>query len=129
MFNTLSGDAQLRGGATPLVQGIHNTMAPENSLYPLVLFQFMSGIDYAAVGAYRIWTNLIYMVKVIGQTADFGDLQAAVARIDVLLHRGNGAAADGNVWACVREQTIRLPDEVANKQFRHSGGLYRLYAA
>ncbi len=129
LFNTLNGDAQLRGGASPLVQGVHNTEAPEGALFPFILYQFSSGVDLAVVGATRIWTNLVYLVKVVGETADFGDLQAAVARIDALLHRASGVAADGTVWACVREQVIRLPESIAGgRQYRHSGALYRIYA-
>jgi hypothetical protein len=71
---------------------------------------------------------MIYMVKVIGETADYGDLKAAVSRVDQLLHRSSGSAADGSVWVCVREQAIQMPDSVENRQYRHSGGLFRILA-
>jgi hypothetical protein len=122
---TLNGDATLIG---LVPSGAWNTQAKENTTYPLIVYQFMSGIDHVEVASIRIWTNLVYLVKVIGETADLASLNAAVARIDALLHRASGSATDGTVWACVREQTIRLPDSVAGRQYRHSGGLYRIYA-
>lgn len=126
LYATLQGDATLAAAAPG---GVWNTQADEGTPYPFVLFQFMSGIDYAAVGAQRIWTNMIYLVKVIADAADFDSMNAALARIDQLLHRVNGTAADGTVWSCTREQVIRLPDAVAGSQFRQAGGLWRIYAA
>lgn len=122
---TLSGDATL---SALLPGGVWNTEASQGTAYPFVLFQFMSGLPYAAVGAFRIWESLIYMVKVIGETADYQTLKTPLARIDVLLHRGSGTAADGTIWACVKEQSIRLPEAVQGKHYRSSGALYRLYA-
>src|SRR5438105_12141746 len=115
IFNALNGEATL----TPLVHGVWNTQADEGTAYPIVVNQMLSGIHYAAVGAVRIWANLVYLIKVIGETADYSSLSAAVARIDALLHRASGTAADGTVWACVREQVIRMPDSVENRQYRH----------
>jgi capsular polysaccharide biosynthesis protein len=126
LVTTLTGDATLMA---QLSGGVWSMEAPEGTVYPFLVFQFVSGIDYAAVGAQRIWTNMIYLVKVIAETADFSVMNAAVARIDALLHRASGVVADGTVWSCTREQIIRLPDDVANDQFRQAGGLYRLYAA
>lgn len=129
LMTTLSGDATL---VALLDGGIWNTEAAQDRpdpKYPLLLFQFMSGLDFAAVGAVRIWTNMIYLVKVIADGADFGAMNAAVARIDQLLHLASGTTADGTVWSCTREQIVRLPDQVAGSQFRQAGAMYRLYCS
>jgi hypothetical protein len=126
LYSTLTGDATLM---TQLTGGVWNTQADEGTAYPLLVFQFMSGIDFAAVGAERIWTNMLYLVKVIAEGAAFDAMNAAAARVDQLLHRASGSASDGTVWSCTREQIIRLPDSVAGSQFRQAGGIYRLYAA
>lgn len=125
LYGTLHGDATLLG----LVTDVINTQPAKTALYPYVIFQYMSGIDYAAVGAFRIWTNMVYLVKVVDETPVYADLSAAVARVDALLHRASGPVADGTVWSCTREQTFRLPEDVAGRQFRHQGGLYRVYAS
>jgi hypothetical protein len=121
---TLNGDATL---TTLVPSGAFNTQPPGATPYPIITFQFVSGVDYAAVGAYRIWANMLYLIKVIGDTANFADLNAAFARIDTLLQRSNGTAADGTVWSCVREQVIRLPDFIAGRQYTVTGAMYRLY--
>jgi hypothetical protein len=123
---TLNGDPTL----TALVPGAAwNTQADEGTSYPLVIYQMMSGVDTAAVGAIRIWTDLVYMVKVIGETAAFLDVDVAAARIDALLHRASGTVADGTIVSCVREQTFRLSESIAGGlQYRQAGGLYRINA-
>lgn len=130
LYATLTGDATLvallPGGATA---GISNTAAREGTPYPFVVYQLMSGIDYAAVGAFRIWSNLVYLVKAVGELDHVAALPAITARIDALLQRGSGVATDGIISSCVREQVIRIPETIAGKQFVHSGGLYRLYAS
>lgn len=126
LAGVLNGDAAL---LALVPSGAFNTQPPEDQPYPFILYQFMSGLDYAAVGAERIWTNMLFLVKVIGETASYSALNQAVARIDALLHRASGSATDGTVWSCTREQAIRLPDDVANRQYRQAGGLYRIYAS
>jgi hypothetical protein len=99
---TLNGDPTL----TALVPGAAwNTQADEGTSYPL------------------------YMVKVIGETAAFLDVDVAAARIDALLHRASGTVADGTIVSCVREQTFRLSESIAGGlQYRQAGGLYRINA-
>lgn len=124
VYSTLHGDSTLMG----LVGGIWNTQADQGATYPLVVYQFQSGTDLMVVDAVRIWTNMMYLVKVIGQTADYAALNPALARIDTLLHRTSGAVADGTIWACVRETAFRLPETISGKQYRSSGAQYRIYA-
>lgn len=130
LFGTLTADAtlvaMLPGGAT---SGINNQQAEQGTAHPIVIYQFMSGVDYAAVGAFRIWTNMIWLIKAVGDTANVASLDAIVARIDTLLHRASGTPASGTVWSCTRESTIEYPEDVSGRQFRHSGATYRLYAS
>lgn len=125
LYNALSGDATLMA----MVHGVINSESAAPVAYPFVVFQFMSAVDYAAVGAARIWANMVYLVKVVGETADYATLSAAVARTDALLHRASGTVADGTVWSVTREQGFRMPENVSGKQFRHQGALYRVYAS
>jgi hypothetical protein len=130
LFGTLTGDAtlvaMLPGGATA---GVNNMQAEQGTPYPFVVYQFMSGIDYAAVGAFRIWTNMVWLVKAIGDTADVAALDAIAARIDTLLQRGSGTPVAGNVWSADRQTTVEYPESVEGRQYRHLGGTYRIYAS
>lgn len=126
IYATLRGDAALLG----LVTDIFNSQAPQGAAYPFAVFQAMSGTDLMVVDSIRVWTGLQFLVKIIGQTSDYGDLRAAVARVDAVLHRVGGTVADGTVWSCVREQTIRMTEAgPGGEQYRHAGGMYRLLAS
>jgi hypothetical protein len=128
LFSTLTGDATLMAMLPSGANGVANTDSARGAQYPLIVFQFMSGIDAAAVGALRIWTDMLYMVKVIAQGADYSVMDAALARIDALLHRASGTVTDGTVCTCTREQVIRLPDSVAGDPYRQAGAIYRICA-
>jgi hypothetical protein len=130
LFNTLTADATLTallpGGAA---NGINHQRSAPGAPYPFVIYQFMSGTDYAAVGAYRIWTNMIWLVKAVGASADPTALDAIVARIDTVLQRGSGTPASGTVWSCDRQSVIDYVEEVANTvPYSHLGATYRIYA-
>lgn len=124
LYSALHGDATLM----TLVGDIWEDEPPQGATYPLIVYQFMSGIDLMVIGANRVWSNMIWLVKAVGQTANYGDLNAVVARIDTLLHRGSGVVADGTIWVCIREQTVRLPEDVLGKPYRSVGAQYRINA-
>lgn len=130
LFSTLTADATLiallPGGATA---GVNHRRAAQGTAYPIVIYQFMSGVDYAAVGAYRIWTNMVWLVKAVGASADAATIDAIAARIDTLLQRGSGTPASGVVASCVRESVVDYVDDVAGSvPYSHLGGNYRIYA-
>jgi hypothetical protein len=124
IYGLLHGDATLMG----LVGDIWDTQAPQGATFPFVVYQFMTGNDLMEVASIRIWSNMLFLIKVVGQTGNYSDLNAAVARIDTLLHRTSGAVADGTVWACIRQQVFRLPEMVSGKQYRSAGAIWRIYA-
>lgn len=125
LYGALHGDATLMALVHDVWPG---GSAPEGTAFPFVVFQFMSGVPYAAVGAYRIWNNMVWLVKAVGETADISALDTIVARIDTLLQRGSGTPAAGTIWSCVQETTIEYPETISGKQYRHLGATYRLFA-
>jgi hypothetical protein len=128
IYATLKGDSTLMA-LLASAEVWNGGTAPQGTPYPFLTIQHMSGIDLVEVASNRIWTNLVYLIKVVGESADYQTLRAAVARIDTLLHRASGTAADGTVWACVREQTIRMPEILDGKQYRNDGFMFRIYAS
>jgi hypothetical protein len=112
-----------------LITGVFHMLAPEGTNFPFVVFSEMSGIDLMTVDSARIWTNFLYLVEVVGQTASFVDLRPAAGRVDVLLHRASGTVTSGTIWACVRERVIRrLEPAPGGQQYRRAGAMYRLVA-
>lgn len=126
IYSTLHGDATLQALA-PGGIGVYEAIAPEGSAFPSIVFQILSGHDVMVVGATRIFSELVVLVKAIGKQSTFAALAPIVARVDQLLHKGSGSTSDGQTWGSVREQPFRLAEVSNGIEFQSSGGLYRLY--
>jgi hypothetical protein len=123
LYTVLSGDAQLVG----LINGrVFDTLAPESAAFPYVVFQYQGGHDVRGNGPTRVMTNSLYLVKAVGRGGSYASLWPIANRLDELLHAQHGANADGQAWA-VREQPFKLLEVDNGVQYRHLGGLYRIY--
>jgi len=111
---------------------IYVDLAPQTTpptATPYVVFQYQGGADLMVIGGARVWTNAVYLIRGIDETLTYdGDSKTIADRIDAALHRGSGTNASGVVYAAVRESPFRLTETADGKQFRHLGGLYRIYA-
>ncbi len=125
LYTVLSTDSQL---AAVVGTRIYAYIAPENATFPYVVYQNQAGRDVRGVGPLRIMANLLYVVKVVGQTNTFGALETAANRIDAVLQAASGTPTRGTVIACVREQPFALVESLDTGQYRHLGGIYRLWA-
>lgn len=133
LYATLSGDATLRAavGASGSVEFVFEGAQPQSSnLSKAVVYQFLDGEDVAVVGAQRIFSSLLYLVKGVSDGEDYASLALVVTRLDVLLDRQQGTNAHGEVWGCYRVQPFRDtgPQFENGQPYRQSGGQYRLYA-
>lgn len=126
LYSKLSGDATLTG----LVGGrIYGHIAPQEASYPLVLFALQTADDVQTLGPHRIMSNMLYVVRVVGEASSFGAPLSSVAdRIDAVLQAASGTAGAGRVLACVRENPSAMVESNKGKQYRYLGGVYRLYA-
>ena len=124
LYTTLSTDATL---AAIVSTRVYDTLAVETATFPYVVFSFQGGSDVRTNGADRIMVSGLYQVKVVGKGGAFSSLTAAASRIDVLLNAKYGTNTDGEVWA-VRTQPIKYLEVSEGVQYRHLGGLYRVWA-
>jgi hypothetical protein len=110
--------------------GVHTWPVPAGVALPYVLYQMQSAFDVRGTGPTRIGISGVWLVRVVGETLSFGgNLQSAADRIDALLQAKASAVTGGNVWACVRVQPFELVETGSSgRQFRHLGGMYRLWA-
>lgn len=124
LYSVLAGDAMLNG----YVSGrVYRRLAPEGAAMPYVVFQFQSGHDVQAAGPYRVMSQLVCVVKIVGQASTYPTLKAIVDRVDALLQAASGMATDGRVLACMRETPIDYEEIDAGVRYQHLGGQYRLY--
>lgn len=126
LYDCLSGDATLTG----LVGSrIVDRIAERGQDYPLVVFQFQGGHDVMGVAAARLLGQEVFLVKAVGRAPSYATLKPIAKRIDELLHKAHGETDDGKVRACVREQPFKMVELIDGIEYRHLGGLYRLYMA
>lgn len=121
----LSGDATLN---TAVGGRIYGYVAPQDAAFPVVVYQQQAARDVQGVGPARIMATMLYIVKVTGQTGSFASIEAAANRIDAVLQAASGTNVRGRVVACVREAPFSLVENTPNGQYRHLGGMYRLWA-
>lgn len=126
LFSKLTGDTTLMN----LVTGVFSW--PGVSLtYPCVVFQEQSPPrDVRGVGPSTYMVDGLWLVRGIVEANSYtGALETIANRTHTLLHAASGSVPTyGNVWVCVREQTFRLSEITSGRQFRHLGGIYRIYA-
>lgn len=126
LYARLSGDATL----TALVGGrIYDSLAGRSTAYPLVTFQFQGGRDVLGVSAQMLMGQEVYQVAATGRATTYTALKPIARRIHDLLHGRRGRTADGLIYACVREQPLKLVYVEDGIQYCRLGGLYRLYPA
>lgn len=125
LYNKLHGDGTLLALCTG---GVFTWPVPAEYTQPYVLYQLQSGVDIRGMGPLRIGVNGLWLVRAVFEQPSFGgNLKTAADRIDTLLHAASGTATGGTVWACVREQPFQLVEPASGRQFRHLGGIYRLW--
>ena len=127
LYGVLAGDTQLMTLATGGVYGHNNPIRPT---FPYILFQLQAAAaDVMGVGPARIMTPLLYLVRGINEGNTFGgNLKSIADRIDALLQANHGTVTGGVVVGCVRERPFVLPEVAGDgRQFRHMGGLYRIW--
>lgn len=128
LYSVLANDATLTSALG--ASRIYSTVVPPDGVFPCVLFALQDPRDFLKSGPYRVWTTALYVVRVIGQTTSYSPLTTAAARLDALLRAASGTVALGTVWGCVRERpysTFEL--DSGGKQYRHLGGIYRVWVS
>jgi hypothetical protein len=125
LYATLTGDATL----TALVAGrVHRLRLPQDGAYPAVVFAHQGGSALLAGGGVRVWSDLVYLVKAVGQGGGAAGLKAAADRIDALLHAARGSVAGGVIVACVLEAEVAYDEDRNGIVYQHLGAQYRIYA-
>lgn len=101
---------------------VYSTVAPLEAAYPLIVYQLQAVRDLTAVGARRVWSDGLWLVRAVGRDGTYVDLEVMAEAIDTQLHGKSGTG----VQACVREQPFSMTEVVDGQQYRHLGGIYRI---
>lgn len=124
VYETLANDATL---ADLVDDRIYDGLAPEGSAFPYVVYSFQAGTDTVVIGAARILNRGLYLVKAVAETQSYSGPTQIADRVDELLQAANGSTVDGLILGVNREQPIMYIETIDGIQFRHVGGLYRIF--
>jgi len=123
--------AALATQTRPGLESVVADVAPTGTVFPVVVYQHQGSVDVrTATGSGRIMVTGLWIVKVVGETANYGELVAAADRLDALLEESNGgpAGSDGAVFTSVRESPFRFAEDDGGVSYRYLGGTYRIWA-
>ena len=110
--------------------GAWHGVAAIDAQAPLIVYALQAGSDLMNVGAYRIWNDGVYQVKVCGPSTISDTLATIADAVDAALHHQGGVnvGADSVMLSCTREQTMILPETIANgQQWLNYILIYRIY--
>ncbi|SRR6266702_2131367 len=120
---TLSNDASLTSLAPG---GVFRAYAPPSTLAPYIIIALQSGTDIITMNAFRLFSNALYQVKVIGPSSETDTLVQAASEIDSLLGLTSGTVTNGHILYCYRESPLQVDELVNGVQWSNIGGTYRL---
>lgn len=127
IFETVNGSSAV----TSVVGAgnIHELPAPQGTSYPFVGFSQLSSVDVVEQAHFRIMVNELWNIRVIDESRSYTDEMITVAdALDSLFHRADGTADGATIFSSTREEPFRLPEDKDGKEYRHLGGVYRIYA-
>ena len=107
-------------------QRLYPDMAPQQAVFPLIVWSLQDATDVVGQGTFRIMVRCTYTIKVIGKTRSYWQLKPAYDAMDEALHGRGGDTANAYVFACMRTEEYRLAEFVDNVDYRTLGGYYQL---
>lgn len=100
----------------------------ENPTYPYIIYNWQGGTDVTEVSAIRIMMNGLFQVKVVDKNTSFNTISPIAMKIDQLLHRASATTSNGIILSSKRELPISLVELNNEIQYRHLGGIYRIFS-
>ncbi len=102
--------------------GMFDTLAPQGSSTPLVVYKYMGGGDDNTTQTRA--RSVVYMVKAIAENLDTA--QQIDDKIDAALHNQELTISGWGNWWTARESDVAYAEDSAGVLVWHVGGLYRI---
>jgi hypothetical protein len=128
LIDYLGTDSTLGG----LVNSVWLSSVPEREPLPVVKIDRQEASDVNAVGLYRVWDSLLFLIRGIvhwqgSGAVDYSEVSAISDRLDALLHAHEASTATLQV-AIYREESWTSETIEGGDTFLHSGGMFRVLA-
>jgi hypothetical protein len=124
IYSVLSGDTTI---TNVVGTRIYDSVSP-NVIYPYIIYNWQGGTDVTEISAIRIMMNGLFQVKVVDKNTSFNTISPVATRIDQLLHRASTTTVNGIILCSKREFPLSLVEINNDIQYRHLGGIYRIYS-
>tara|TARA_Y100000310_G_scaffold126272_3_gene125052 strand:+ start:9152 stop:9562 length:411 start_codon:yes stop_codon:yes gene_type:complete len=106
--------------------GVFNTIAPQGTALPFVVYQFISKVDtHSFDGRYA---DSMYLVKAIADSPWPKPAEDIDTQIDTLMEDAALSITGFNLLYCRRESDFWFPEDRSGKTLTHVGGTYRIMA-
>ncbi len=126
LYATLTGDATLMA---LLPGGVNDRVIGElANRYPALVYQLMSARDVRPANKEYVYSNCLYLVKVIDRSESFAAATAAMDRVDGLLDNTKGTAPTGEaIVYCQREEQVDQNYLITGVSYRELGSIFRIW--
>ncbi len=124
LWKTLSTDPTI---VSLVAQRISNGAALGSSQTPFITWEMNSSVDRTNASGQTILSNSLFVVKAVGQGGSYLPVLPIAKRINELLADKDVTTENGTLQ-CRRDRVIRYVELDDNVQYRHLGGIYRIYA-
>jgi len=113
----------------PVASRVYDTHAPASAIFPYIVITSTVPRDTRGVGTTRIMVDILYSIKVVASVSAYTSISAIANRIDALFHGFNGesGAVAGSPLASVRESALTFNQVEDGREYRHLGGIFRIY--
>ena len=124
LAQTIKGDNELQA---LIGERVHIDYVPNASEYPLVVLSFISGPPVTNLSADVVMFDEVWLVKVWVEGSSYIPAAAILEKIQALLHKASGSAANGIVIGCAQEELFRLAENEGDKHYKCFGQYFRIY--
>lgn len=126
---------------TLLADGALTTAAPggawdgpanEASVMPIIRVdsQGPGVVLRTGAGTAEVWVNGLWIIAGVCEGTSYTPIKTVAERIHADLHGVTGLTVTGGIiHACVREESFHMEAVIGGRQFRHLGGIYRIYVS
>ena len=128
LVDYLSADPTLQG----LVNGVWLRSVPTDVATPLIKIDRQDAQDLNAVGVFRVWGDLSFLVRGAVENhergqPDWSEVREISDRIDALLHDHEASTSEIE-FSSWREESFTDETIEDSKLYLHAGGVYRVLA-
>ncbi len=108
LYSTLTAGTTvtaLTGGGT-VNPGVYNAVAPQNAVYPILLYQNITSMGVRVVGATRIFAEPTFQLRAVVQDESYKVCHQLLDAALALLHSGsvlNASNSAGTIWSCIQD--------------------------